>query len=125
VTGSSPNYLFHIGQRVAERIKRRYFPLLPVYEKAEIHWHSMDHLASLLILTSGLAHAIVNAILKAGKDKMSGWALIDGFSALLIAPVVLFVPLPTHAWGGLLSSWLVHTLYLLCLMTCPLLSVPL
>jgi hypothetical protein len=37
------------------------------------------------MLISGLAHAIVNAILTAGKDKMSGRGLIDGFSALLIA----------------------------------------
>jgi hypothetical protein len=38
--------------------------------------------AAVLILVSGLAHAIVNAILKAGKDKVSGRALIDGSSAL-------------------------------------------
>ena len=75
----------------------------------------MNHLASLLILTSGLAHAIVNAILKAGKDKMSGRALIDGFSALLLAPAAFFVPLPTHAWGWLAGSWLAHVAYLVCL----------
>jgi len=75
----------------------------------------MDHLASLLILTSGLAHAIVNAILKAGKDKMSGRALIDGFSALLLAPAAFIVPLPTHAWSWLAGSWLAHVAYLVCL----------
>ena len=51
----------------------------------------MGNAASVLMLVSGLAHAIVNAILKAGKDKMSGRALIDGFSALLVAPLVLLV----------------------------------
>lgn len=75
----------------------------------------LENLASLLILVSGLAHAIVNAILKAGKDKMSGRALIDGFSALLVAPVAFFVPLPTNAWGWLAASWAVHLAYLVCL----------
>jgi len=75
----------------------------------------MENLATLLILASGLAHAIVNAILKAGKDKMSGRALIDGFSALLVAPAAFLVPLPGHAWGWLAGSWLAHVAYLLCL----------
>jgi drug/metabolite transporter (DMT)-like permease len=75
----------------------------------------MQNTASLLMLTSGLAHAIVSAILKAGKDKMSGRALIDGFSALLIAPAAFVVPLPTNAWIWLTISGLVHLLYLLAL----------
>ncbi len=75
----------------------------------------MESAASLLILVSGLAHAIVNAILKAGKDKMSGRALIDGFSALLVAPAAFAVPLPAHAWGWLAGSWLAHMLYLVTL----------
>ena len=37
--------------------------------------------ASLLMLGSGAAHAVVNAILKSGGDKMSSRALIDGSSA--------------------------------------------
>jgi drug/metabolite transporter (DMT)-like permease len=74
-----------------------------------------ENLASILILTSGLAHAIVNAILKAGKDKMAGRALIDGFSALLVLPAAFFVPLPAHAWGWLAASGVVHALYLLAL----------
>jgi drug/metabolite transporter (DMT)-like permease len=68
-----------------------------------------------LILTSGLAHAVVNAILKAGKDKMSRRALIDAFSALLLLPGVFFVPLPVHAWGWLGASAVVHLLYLVAL----------
>jgi drug/metabolite transporter (DMT)-like permease len=75
----------------------------------------MESTASVLMLVSGLAHAIVSAILKAGKDKMSGRALIDGFSAVLIAPAALVVPLPVHAWGWLFGSWFVHLLYLLAL----------
>jgi drug/metabolite transporter (DMT)-like permease len=72
----------------------------------------MEGTASILILISGLAHAIVNAILKSGRDKMSGRALIDGFSAVLVAPAAMLLPLPAHAWGWLAGSWVVHLLYL-------------
>lgn len=59
-----------------------------------------------MIVASGAAHAIVNAVLKSGKDKMSSRALIDGSSALLILPAAFLVPLPHGAWGWLLS--LIH-----------------
>ena len=52
-----------------------------------------------MIVGSGAAHAIVNAVLKSGKDKMSSRALIDGFSALLMFPAAFFLPLPHDAWG--------------------------
>jgi drug/metabolite transporter (DMT)-like permease len=71
----------------------------------------MEGTATILILVSGFAHAIVNAILKAGRDKTSGRALIDGFSAVLVAPAALLLPLPAHAWGWLAGSWAVHLLY--------------
>jgi drug/metabolite transporter (DMT)-like permease len=71
----------------------------------------MNHAASALVLLSGAAHAVVNAVLKSGNDKMSGRVLIDGFSALLIAPAALLVPLPTNAWGWLAASWVLHLLY--------------
>lgn len=71
--------------------------------------------ASLMILASGALHAVVNVILKAGKDKMSSRALIDGFSALLILPAVFFVALPHGAWGWLAGSWATHLIYLVCL----------
>jgi drug/metabolite transporter (DMT)-like permease len=74
-----------------------------------------DHLAALLIVVSGAAHAMVNAILKAGQDKMASRALIDGISALLILPAAFLVPLPTGAWLWLFASALVHLVYLLCL----------
>jgi drug/metabolite transporter (DMT)-like permease len=72
-------------------------------------------LASLMIVASGAAHAAVNAVLKAGRDKLSGRALIDGFSALLVLPFVFFLPPPTGAWGWLTASWAVHLVYLVCL----------
>src|SRR6516162_9572848 len=68
-----------------------------------------------MMIVSGAAHATVNAILKSGGDKMSSRALIDGFSALLVAPFVFFVPLPTGAWGWLAASAGVHLVYLICL----------
>lgn len=71
--------------------------------------------AGLMMIASGAAHAVVNAILKSGKDKMSSRALIDGFSALLVLPFVFFLPLPHGAWGWLLGSWATHLVYLVCL----------
>jgi drug/metabolite transporter (DMT)-like permease len=75
----------------------------------------VENAASILILISGFAHAVVNAILKAGNDKMSRRALIDGFSAMILAPAAFFVPLPTNAWSWLIASVAVHGLYLLSL----------
>ncbi|HRD29057.1 MAG TPA: DMT family transporter [Caulobacter sp.] len=71
--------------------------------------------AALMMIASGATHAVVNAILKAGKDKMSSRALIDGFSALLVLPVAFFTPLPHGAWGWLAGSWATHLVYLVCL----------
>jgi drug/metabolite transporter (DMT)-like permease len=68
-----------------------------------------------MIVASGAAHAVVNAVLKAGRDKMSSRALIDGFSALLMFPAVFFLPLPHGAWGWLAASAVVHLVYLVCL----------
>jgi drug/metabolite transporter (DMT)-like permease len=75
----------------------------------------VENTASILILISGIAHAVVNAILKAGNDKMSRRALIDGFSALLLAPAAFLVPLPANAWHWLIASALVHGIYLFAL----------
>lgn len=75
----------------------------------------MEQFAALMMLVSGAAHAVVNAVLKSGKDKMSSRALIDGFSALLMAPAVLFLPLPHGAWGWLAGSFATHLVYLFCL----------
>lgn len=76
---------------------------------------TLSLIAALMMLASGMAHAAVNAILKSGRDKMSSRALIDGFSAILILPAVLLVPLPHGAWGWLAASWATHLLYLICL----------
>jgi drug/metabolite transporter (DMT)-like permease len=72
-------------------------------------------IASAMIVASGAAHAMVNAILKSGRDKMSSRALIDGFSAILILPAAFFLPLPTGAWGWLAASTAIHLVYLFAL----------
>lgn len=75
----------------------------------------MIDLAALLMLASGASHAVVNAVLKSGGDKMSSRALIDGSSALLILPFAFLVPLPHGAWPWLFVSFAVHLVYLICL----------
>jgi drug/metabolite transporter (DMT)-like permease len=72
-------------------------------------------IASIMIVTSGAAHAVVNAILKSGQDKMSSRALMDGFAALVLFPFAFVVPLPGDAWGWLILSGFVHFAYLVCL----------
>ncbi|MDQ2859198.1 MAG: DMT family transporter [Pseudomonadota bacterium] len=72
-------------------------------------------IAGVMVVASGAAHAVVNAILKAGADKMSSRALIDGVSALILLPAAFFLPLPTGAWGWLAASGAIHLVYLVAL----------
>ncbi|MDP5279713.1 DMT family transporter [Sphingomonas sp. DG1-23] len=65
-----------------------------------------------MMIASGSIHAMVNAILKGGKDKMAGRAVIDGSSAVLLLPALLFVPLPHGAWGWLAATAVIHCVYL-------------
>lgn len=69
-------------------------------------------LAPAMMIASGSIHAVVNAILKGGKDKMAGRAIIDGSSALILLPATLLVPLPAGAWPWIAGTALVHCLYL-------------
>ena len=71
--------------------------------------------ASIMIIVSGAAHAVVNAILKSGQDKMSSRALMDGFSAIIVLPFVFVVALPHGAWAWLGAAGIVHFVYLYCL----------
>ncbi|HNN56501.1 MAG TPA: hypothetical protein PKG84_09175, partial [Novosphingobium sp.] len=75
----------------------------------------MMPIAPLLMLASGALHAVVNAILKSGGDKMSSRALIDGSSALLVLPFALWMPFPWASLPWLAGSMLVHVIYLVCL----------
>lgn len=69
-------------------------------------------LAPLLMIASGSIHAVVNAIVKGGKDKMASRAMTDGSAAIILLPALLLVPLPLGAWTWLLATALVHALYL-------------
>jgi len=68
--------------------------------------------AAALMIGSGSVHAVVNAIVKGGRDKMAGRALTDGSSAVILLPATLLVPLPTGAWGWIAASGLLHAFYL-------------
>ena len=48
--------------------------------------------ASLMMIASGSIHAVVNAIVKGGRDRMASRAVIDGSSAILLLPAVWLVP---------------------------------
>ena len=69
-------------------------------------------LAALLMIASGSIHAVVNAIIKGGRDKAAGRAVTDGTSALILLPATLIVPLPHGAWGWLAASAIIHGCYL-------------
>jgi drug/metabolite transporter (DMT)-like permease len=69
-------------------------------------------LAPLLMIASGSIHAVVNAIVKGGKDKMASRAMTDGSAAVILLPALLLVPLPHGAWGWLAATAIVHALYL-------------
>lgn len=69
-------------------------------------------LAPLLMIASGSIHAVVNAIVKGGKDKMASRAMTDGSAAIILLPALLLVPLPHGAWTWLMATALVHALYL-------------
>lgn len=75
-------------------------------------WLAPAMIAPLMMIVSGSLHAVVNAILKGGKDKMAGRAMIDGSSALILLPFTLLVPLPYGAWHWLAGSAAIHCLYL-------------
>ena len=69
-------------------------------------------LAALLMIASGSIHAVVNAIVKGGRDKAAGRAVTDGTSAIILLPFILLVPLPHGAWLWLTASAVIHGFYL-------------
>lgn len=75
----------------------------------------MSALAACLMILSGSLHAVVNALVKGGRDKLATRAATDGSSALLMAPALAFVPLPHDAWGLLALSAVIHAAYLFAL----------
>jgi drug/metabolite transporter (DMT)-like permease len=70
---------------------------------------------ALLIILSGSIHAVVNALIKGGGDRMTQMALVSGTGTLLIAPFIPFVALPHGAWPWLGIAAVVHIAYFYCL----------
>ncbi|QKG71514.1 DMT family transporter [Erythrobacter mangrovi] len=75
----------------------------------------MIETAAMMMVASGAIHAVVNAVLKSGDDKLASRALIDLSGGLLVLPAVFLVPLPHGAWGWLAGSLAVHAVYFLAL----------
>lgn len=76
----------------------------------------MFWLGAAMMIASGSIHAVVNAILKSGSDKMASRAIIDASGALILLPAAWFVPLPHGAWHYLLGTSIAHALYILALL---------
>jgi drug/metabolite transporter (DMT)-like permease len=64
------------------------------------------------MIASGSIHAVVNAIVKGGRDKMASRAVTDGASAIIMLPAIALVVLPAGAWGWLALSAAIHAVYL-------------
>ncbi|MEH3035159.1 MAG: DMT family transporter [Sphingomonas adhaesiva] len=83
-------------------------------EKTAAHTAAMPAytLAAAMMIASGSIHAVVNAIVKGGRDKMAARAFTDAAAAIILLPAILIVPLPHGAWGWLAASALGHAIYL-------------
>lgn len=76
---------------------------------------SADTIATLLVLTSAIFHAVSNALVKAGGDKLVIRAISRAPFGILAIPVVFFVPLPTEpVWVLLLISVVITMIYHAC-----------
>ncbi|MBX7481342.1 DMT family transporter [Qipengyuania qiaonensis] len=75
----------------------------------------MIEIAALMMIASGAIHAVVNAVLKSGSDKLASRALIDLSGGILVLPAIFFFPAPQGAWGWLAGSLIVHAIYFLAL----------
>jgi drug/metabolite transporter (DMT)-like permease len=72
-------------------------------------------LPALLMLLSGSVHAVVNALIKGGGNRMIQMALVSGSSALVVAPFLPFVARPDGVWMWLAAVVVVHVAYFYCL----------
>ena len=75
----------------------------------------MIELAAAMMIASGAIHAVVNAVLKSGDDKLASRALIDLSGGLVVLPAIFVFPAPHGAWGWLAGSLVVHAVYFLAL----------
>lgn len=71
--------------------------------------------AALLMIVSGSLHATVNAMIKSGGDRYLHAALMSFVSGMIALPLLLFVPLPSDAWGWLAIATVLHLIYFILL----------
>ena len=67
--------------------------------------------ASLLMLASGSVHAVVNAVLKSGGNRLVQLSLSSGTGTLVMVWALPFVPLPHGAWGWMIAANIIHIFY--------------
>lgn len=73
-------------------------------------------LATTLILTSALLHALWNASVKRSSDKFAAILFVTSYGGLLYLPFIGLAPLPDPAlWGWIAASAVSHLLYQLAL----------
>ena len=67
---------------------------------------------TLAVLGAALLHAAWNAMLKGGRDMMLDMAIVVAGSALVVVPLLPFVPLPERAsWPYIAASLVIHIGY--------------
>lgn len=72
----------------------------------------MSLAVTLAVLGAALLHATWNAMLKGGRDMTLDMAIVVGGSALVVVPLLPFVPLPAPAsWPYIGTSMLIHIGY--------------
>jgi len=77
---------------------------------------SDDTLATLLILSSAMLHAVWNAAVKHSQDKFATIVFVTTYGSFLYIPFTAFVPFPGPVmWGWIAASAVCHLLYQLSL----------
>jgi drug/metabolite transporter (DMT)-like permease len=82
--------------------------------KRRLHM-SLTLFPALLMLLSGSIHALVNAMIKGGGNRMVQMILVSGTGTVIAAPFAFFVPLPHGAWPWIGAATCVHLVYFYCL----------
>jgi len=75
-----------------------------------------ESLATTLILTSAMMHAVWNAVLKSGSDRTAMIGVMNVVGAVISLPFLMFVPFPSpEGWGWIGASITIHLVYQLSL----------
>lgn len=63
------------------------------------------------MIVSGSIHAVVNAVLKSGGNRLVQLTLSSGTGTLVMVWALPFVPLPHGAWGWMIAANIIHIFY--------------